>query len=257
MRTQLVICGAFTLFTFMGPVLPTASAADEDYRASAKQNERPMLGVEMTPVPANIQDREGLTPYQGVLVQSVYENTAASGAGVRPGDVILAINGAPITSMTDLRNEMGLTGIGDPVKIKVTRNGQTAEIQSQVKEWPANIPYEKLDAAAERRFRDWQDRRQQRLAEDLRRAKAELEQLAQKLADEAKSEEGDESSGKVVRPGQDGESFKMPALRLRLVITNQGLPAYVGDPTEAAPSTPVVAVPPWTFQIRLPSAVLL
>lgn len=159
-------------------------AADEDYRAGSETNQRPMLGVEMSPVPTNIQDREGLDAHQGVMVQSTYSNTAADGMGLQRDDVILGINGQPISSMTDLRNEVGLTAVGDPIEVQVTRNGQIISLASEVKPWPATIPYEKLDSAAEKRFRDWQDRRQQRLADDVARMGKDIDKVHRRLTGE-------------------------------------------------------------------------
>ena len=162
----------------------SATAADEDYRAGAVTNQRPMLGVEMSPVPTHIQDREGLDAHQGVLVQSTYGGTAAEGMGLQRDDVILGINGQTITSMTDLRNEVGLSSVGDAIEVQVTRNGQVLNLLSEVRPWPENIPYEKLDSAAEKRFRDWQDRRQQRLADDVARLEQDADKLARRLRGE-------------------------------------------------------------------------
>jgi membrane-associated protease RseP (regulator of RpoE activity) len=159
-------------------------AASEDYNANAAANQRPMLGIEMSPVANNIQDREGLDAHQGVQVQSVYSGTAAEQMGLQKDDVVLGVNGQPITSMTDLRNEVGLTAVGDPISVQVSRNGQVVDYNSQVKPWPDQIPYEKLDPAAEKRFRDWQDRRQQRLADDVARMAKDAEKLRQQLAGE-------------------------------------------------------------------------
>ncbi len=167
-------------------------AADEDYRANAVANQRPMLGLEMSPVPTNIQDREGIDAHQGVLAQSVYPDTAASNMGIQREDVVMAVNGQPISSMTDMRNEVGLTSVGDPIDVQVSRNGQILNLNSEVRPWPATIPYEKLDAAAEKRFRDWQDRRQQRLADDVARMEKDVDRLKRRLNGE--TEPGDHSA---------------------------------------------------------------
>ncbi len=179
---------------FLVPTLLLASAtvvmaADEDYRANAVTNQRPMLGLEMSPVPTNIQDREGIDAHQGVLAQSVYPDTAASHMGIQREDVVMSVNGQPISSMTDMRNEVGLTSVGDPIDVQVSRNGQILNLNSEVRPWPATIPYEKLDAAAEKRFRDWQDRRQQRLADDVARMEKDVDRLNRRLNGE--TEPGD------------------------------------------------------------------
>jgi membrane-associated protease RseP (regulator of RpoE activity) len=142
-------------------------------------NRRPMLGIEMTPVPLNVQEQQQLAPNQGVYVQSIFNGTAAQSMGLRPGDVVLAVNGAPIGSMTDLRNEVSLNQVGDPVEVTVQRHGAQTTTTGQFQPWPSNIPYEPIDPAMEQRFRDWQERR-------LARTRDEVEDLKRQVADMAK-----------------------------------------------------------------------
>ncbi len=143
-------------------------------------NTRPMLGIEMTPVPQNVQEQEALTPNQGVYVQSIFNGTAAQSMGLKPGDVVLAVNGAPIGSMTDLRNEVSLNQVGDPVEVTIQRHGQQTSTTGQFRPWPSNIPYEPIDPAMEQRFRDWQERR-------LSRTRDEVEDLQRQVADMGKT----------------------------------------------------------------------
>lgn len=231
--------------------LLSSMAVEEDYSVTAAVNQRPMLGVEMSPVPSHIQDREGLDAHQGVLVQATYDNTAATAMGLQKDDVILAINGQPITSMSDLRNEVGLTSVGDRIEVHVSRNGQLVDAGAEVKPWPAQIPYDKLDSASEKRFRDWQDRRQQRLTDDVERLARETEKLRKKL-------NGEEEASDGRRPGTNagGDSVSDPfAFRLNYRMDVKHLP------TEEAPSeaevgelamlpTPEVDGP-WQLHVRL------
>ena len=214
------------------------TAADEDYRAGAVTNQRPMLGVEMSPVPTNIQDREGLDAHQGVLVQSTYSNTAADGMGLQRDDVILGINGQPISSMTDLRNEVGLTAVGDPIEVQITRNGQVMSMAADVKPWPETIPYEKLDSAAEKRFRDWQDRRQQRLADDVARLDKEVDKMRRRLTGE------DEPGAAATKRGHEGLEI---AFRFQYVIE------AAKAPTVAAPDLVADEVTPLNLPTDLPT----
>ena len=143
-------------------------------------NRRPMLGIEMTPVPLNVQEQQALAPNQGVYVQSIFNGTAAQSMGLRPGDVVLAVNGAPIGSMTDLRNEVSLNQVGDPVEVTIQRQGGQTTTTGQFQPWPSNIPYEPIDPAMEQRFRDWQERR-------LARTRDEVEDLKRQVAEMGKS----------------------------------------------------------------------
>ncbi len=224
----------------LGSLLP---AADEDYSADAQQNQRPMLGIEMTPVETRIQDREGIDAHTGVQVQHTYGGTAAESMGLQPDDVVLKVNGQPISSMTDLRNEVGLTAVGDQVGVTVSRNGKVMDLGAQVKPWPAEIPYQKLDSAAEQRFRDWQDRRQQRLADDVARLDREAERLRRQLA-------GEDDAAANRRDPADGLGL---AFRFTYGIDGSRLPATAA-PDVPLPTAVVTGVPPWRLSITMPSS---
>ncbi len=160
-------------------VLTGSSCAADGY---ANLPDKPrFLGVEMSPTTLQTQEREGLTPHQGVQIQAVFNGTAAEKAGLNPGDVILAINGAPLSSMSDLRNEVSMCNVGDQVTLTVARNGQQFDRQSEVQAWPPNVPFEPIDAAAEQRFREWQEKRLAQAQDEVRRIEREAEELAKQM----------------------------------------------------------------------------
>ena len=167
-----------------GPVV----AAQNGYETVNNPENRPMLGVQMTPVPLSVQEQQGLGSNQGVYVQSVYGNTAAQTMGLQPGDVITSVNGAPISSMTELRNEVGLNQVGDPVEVTIQRGGQQQTTIGQFKPWPSNIPYDPIDPAMEQRFQEWQDRRLARMQDEVEQ----LRQQTQQMAKEARAAAGDQ-----------------------------------------------------------------
>lgn len=144
--------------------------------------QRPMLGVEMSPVPLGVQQQQGLGTDQGVLVRQTFPSTAAAAMGVQPGDVILSVNGSAIGSMTDLRNEVAGQNVGDPVSVVVRRNGVDLPLASAIQEWPKSIPYDPIDAEAERRFKDWQQRRLGRQRNDIGSLNSQLAELKKDLA---------------------------------------------------------------------------
>jgi len=228
-----------------------AAAADGSGYVQADDGKRPILGVEMTPVPTHVLDREGLAPNQGVLVQQVYTGTAASEMGIRRDDVILSVNDAPITSMTDLRNEVGLNQVGDPVAVTVLRDGQVVQLSSGLKPWPEQIPYTPLDAAAERRFREYQDRRNNRMAKEAQDLRREIADVRRQLADEP-AETSSQGAG-----GQPGAMPGMPAFRLTLLVPAAGVvPEVEADPMpepEPDPSDPLANPTgdgrPWTATV--------
>lgn len=152
------------------------AAEGGDYEATVTNPAGPpMLGIEMSPVPTHVQERENLTPNQGVYVQNTFSNTAAQTMGIKAGDVVLSVNGAPIGSMTDLRNEVGLNTVGDPVDVVVVRNGQHVSLNAPLQEWPKEIARERIDPESERRFREWQQQRQAQ-------QRQQVDEMKQKLA---------------------------------------------------------------------------
>ena len=220
-------------------VTAPAFAVQSGYEAAQNPENRPMLGVQMTPVPLSVQEQQGLSPNQGVYVQSVYGNTAAQTMGLQPGDVITSVNGAPISSMSDLRNEVALNQVGDPVEVTIQRNGQEQSTIGQFQPWPSNIPYDPIDPAMEQRFREWQERRLARMQDEVEQLRRQAQDLAKQEADAAKQD--DNLLGVKAKPlvGPDGQPL---AWRFRYGIAGvpgQDVPA--ATPSEPAPVTPTAA----------------
>jgi len=140
--------------------------------------------------------------------------------------------------------------VGDQVEVQVSRNGQIASLRSEIKPWPAQIPYEKLDAAAEKRFRDWQDRRQQRLNDEVERLAKDTERLRQKLS-------GDEPSTAGKQPVDADLAGFAPAFRFHYAIDPALLPA--AEPAElGAQPLPDLAIAgasgPWKISVAVGSS---
>tara|TARA_R110001583_G_scaffold169301_1_gene322177 strand:+ start:23549 stop:24838 length:1290 start_codon:yes stop_codon:yes gene_type:complete len=65
---------------------------------------------------------------RGVLVSHVKAGSAAAAAGIRPGDVIVAINDRPINSVTDLRTKLGVLTLSNSLTIRLLRGGQRIDL---------------------------------------------------------------------------------------------------------------------------------
>ncbi|MGH9728034.1 MAG: Do family serine endopeptidase [Candidatus Acidiferrales bacterium] len=64
----------------------------------------------------------------GALVGDVTPNSPAAKAGLKRGDIILALNGEPINSYGDLTARIASTAPGTSVQLKVFRDGKTFEL---------------------------------------------------------------------------------------------------------------------------------
>ena len=68
----------------------------------------------------------------GAVIAEVAPKSPADQAGIRKGDVVIAANGVPIRSATQLRNKIGLTPVGDRIELEVERSGMPQTIPVRV-----------------------------------------------------------------------------------------------------------------------------
>ena len=64
------------------------------------------------------------------LVETVQPDSAASEAGVLPGDVVTAVDGVPVTTFSQLRELVGGSD-GSPLRLGLLRDGQAMELDLQ------------------------------------------------------------------------------------------------------------------------------
>jgi serine protease Do len=88
---------------------------------------RGFIGATVQDVTPEIADSLGLTG-KGALVAEITDGGPAAAAGVQPGDVVLQVNGAQVSSASDLTRAVGLTRAGEPIRLQVRRDGQVREI---------------------------------------------------------------------------------------------------------------------------------
>jgi len=70
------------------------------------------------------------------VVTSVESGSPAERAGIKAGDVIVALNGKPITGASSLRNRVGLMPAGEKVQIGLVRDGKQKTITAQIEAAP-------------------------------------------------------------------------------------------------------------------------
>ena len=83
---------------------------------------RGWLGVGIQPLTTELAKKFGVSDGEGVLVNEVFENDPAAVAGIRPGDVIVRIDGAIVDSPNKLSRLIGTLTPGAQAKIDVIRD---------------------------------------------------------------------------------------------------------------------------------------
>jgi len=76
----------------------------------------------------------------GVIVDSLYPGGPADEAGLRRGDVVLEIDGAPAVSMRTVRFEVASSLPGESLDLAVLRDGKRLDLKLPVQEPPENPP---------------------------------------------------------------------------------------------------------------------
>ncbi len=93
---------------------------------------RGWLGVSIQDVDPDLAEALGLEEPKGALVASVMEGDPADRAGIREGDVIVAVNEETVESARDLTREIGRIQPGEEVVLSLRRNGELMEVKVEV-----------------------------------------------------------------------------------------------------------------------------
>ncbi|MFO8026483.1 MAG: trypsin-like peptidase domain-containing protein [Opitutales bacterium] len=100
---------------------------------------RGLLGASIEDVNADYVEAFEVPEKRGAFVQSVGEGLPAEEAGLRGGDVIVAVNGEPVEGGSDLRLRIAESAPGETVELSVRREGELLRVDVDLAD-PAN-PY--------------------------------------------------------------------------------------------------------------------
>jgi len=110
------------------PPMPTLPPNFNDQFNGLRGNS-PRVGFEGEPLTGQLTDFFGVK--QGVLVRSVVENTPASKAGLRAGDVVTKVNGTPVTTPREITG-LVRTSRKKLASFKVVRNHKEMNLDVEV-----------------------------------------------------------------------------------------------------------------------------
>ena len=87
------------------------------------ETQRGYIGIYPAELTQELAEKEGLENIEGVYVADVTEGGAAVMAGVQKGDVVTAINGKKVNTVTQLMESIRQYRPGDRVNVEVNRKG--------------------------------------------------------------------------------------------------------------------------------------
>jgi serine protease Do len=97
---------------------------------------RGWLGVQIQPVTADIADSLGLKKAAGAMVDEPQSGSPAAKAGIQSGDVITAVNGAPVKDARELARAIGTMAPDTSVKLDIVRNSEPRTITVTLAQMP-------------------------------------------------------------------------------------------------------------------------
>jgi serine protease Do len=101
---------------------------------------RGRIGVAVQEVNAQLAQSFGLDRPRGALVSAVEPDSPAAKAGVKAGDVLLAVNAHEIDRVGELRTEISRTKPGSTAELRVWRDGKETTLKAQVAELQEQEP---------------------------------------------------------------------------------------------------------------------
>ena len=86
---------------------------------------RGWLGMDAFPLTQPIAKRLNLPIYQGLLVRAIYNGSPAFLVGIQPGDIVIKINGEPVTDRQTSISQIADVAPGAPIELEIWRQGAT------------------------------------------------------------------------------------------------------------------------------------
>ena len=99
---------------------------------------RGVLGVSGRSVNGEIAKAMELETNQGGFIEQVMPDSAAEEAGIKPGDVIIKVNGKKVKSFNELRGKIGSIGAEKEVDLTIIRNGDEKQFTVKLKKTQAS-----------------------------------------------------------------------------------------------------------------------
>lgn len=115
-----------------------AKSIEEQLRSHGKVV-RGWLGLIIQDMNEGLAQSFGLGTSEGVLASEVTPGSPAEKAGLRQGDVVLALNGSTVTDVSDLRNRIAMITPGTSVTLDIIRDSVRQQVTVLIAEQPSDF----------------------------------------------------------------------------------------------------------------------
>jgi len=158
---------------------------------------RGRLGMALHDLNEGLAEYFGVKKEEGVLVLDVEEDSPAAKAGIKSGDVVVGMNGAPVSDTGDFMDALSEAADGDKASLDVVRKGAKKTIELEIEDSTGSYqlyiaPFEQsmtkkksLDAYVTKRTSD----EAAKLKEEMDALKERLQELEDRLNKAEKKEQ--------------------------------------------------------------------
>lgn len=95
---------------------------------------RGRLGISMQDLNSDLAKKHAAPTLDGVLLTEIEQDSPAAQAGLRTGDVIVAMDGRAVRNSAELRARLGVTPVGETVELRVLRAGEARTLRARIGE---------------------------------------------------------------------------------------------------------------------------
>ncbi len=95
---------------------------------------RGFLGIMGGELTSDLAEKFGSKQLKGAFINQVMKDSAAEEAGIKAGDIVIAINGKKISSFNELRAKIATIGAGSKVTLGIIRDGKEQNVDVVLKQ---------------------------------------------------------------------------------------------------------------------------
>ncbi len=101
---------------------------------------RGWLGVGIQALTPDLAESFGVKGENGVLVNRVFPDSPAKAAGLRGGDIMIALGGVPVGGVKEFQKQVAAVAPGTPVPLEILRSGARAKVPVTIAEMDGSEP---------------------------------------------------------------------------------------------------------------------
>lgn len=136
------VTGSYSGYSFAIPVSIVKKVMDDLLEFGAVQ--RGLLGVEIRDVTAKLAQEQSLDVVRGVYINRVNGGSAANESGIEAGDVITAIDGQDVGSVSELQELVARHRPGHIVMVTYRRTGKSVSVKTTLKNFEGRASITRL-----------------------------------------------------------------------------------------------------------------